>query len=552
MNFKSVIFKQQRRGIMSKRILFDSEAQAALRRGVNILAKAVKITLGPRGRNVLIDRSMGPPVVTKDGVTVAREIDVSDPTENAGVKMVKEIASKANDAAGDGTTTATVLGEAIFEEGIRAVTAGANPISLSRGINVAARAVSDELTRLSRKVETKEEIAQVARIASNNDPEIGDKIAEAMDRVPDGVITVESGKSLDTEIDWVEGMQFDRGYISPHFADQQTGRVVLENPLILIVESKVSSLQDLVPTLEQVAQASRPLLVVAEDVEGEALATLVVNKLRGALNSCAIRAPGFGDHRKGVLEDLGVLTGGNPVFNDLGMTLKGVTAEDLGTCGSVVITRDTTTFVKGGGDQEVLNGHIEVLKGQIESATSDFNREKLQERLAKLSGGVARINVGAASDVEMKEKKDRVEDALNATRAAVDEGVLPGGGLALLKAGQVLESGLGLVGDQLLGLQIVQRALRAPAAQIAANAGQNGDLVVEKMRESGYTLGFNALTLEYVDMASAGILDPTKVTRSALSNAASIASMLLTTDAVIVDEPEDSGQGGMPGGMNFG
>jgi chaperonin GroEL len=539
---------------MSKKILFDSEAQAALRRGVNTLAKAVKVTLGPRGRNVLLDRTLGPPVVTKDGVSVAREIDVKDATENLGVKMVKEIASKANDAAGDGTTTATVLGEAIFEEGIRAVTAGANPIALSRGINTAARAVSEELTQMSRKVETKEEIAQVAKIASNNDPEIGDKIAEAMDKVPDGVITVESGKSLDTTIDLVEGMQFDRGFISPHFADQQTGKAILQNPLILIVEGKISSLQELVPTLEKVAQASRPLLVVAEDVDGEALATLVVNNLRGALNSCAIKAPGFGDHRKGILEDLGVMAGGSPVFSELGMTLKNVSLDDLGTCGKVVITRDTTTFMNGGGEPEVLAAHVNRLREQIEEATSDFNREKLQERLAKLSGGVARINVGAASDIEMKEKKDRVEDALNATRAAVDEGVLPGGGLALLKASAVLNTGLDLEGDQLLGLQILQRALRAPASQIAENAGMNGDLVVERLREAGFEKGFNALTLEYVDMSDAGILDPTKVTRSALSNAASIASMLLTTDALVVDEPDDNpaGPAGPPGGMNFG
>lgn len=538
---------------MSKKILFDSEAQAALRKGVNTLAKAVKVTLGPRGRNVLLDRPFGSPAVTKDGVSVAKEIEAKDPCENMGVKMVKEIASKAADVAGDGTTTATVLGEAIFEEGLRAVTAGANPIALSRGVNAAARAVSDELFRNSRKVETKEEIAQVARIASNNDPDIGKHIAEAMDKVPDGVITVESGQSIDTTIDWVEGMQFDRGYLSPHFAEPQTGKVVLEEPLVLVVESKVTNLQELVPVLEHVAQAGRPLLLVAEDVEGEALATLVVNKLRGALNSCAVKAPGFGDHRRGFLEDLGVLTGAQPVFNDLGMTLKNVTQDHLGSCGSVVITRDTTTFVKGGGSEEAIQERIELLKQQIEDAASDFEREKLQERLAKLSGGVARINVGAVTEVEMKEKKDRVEDALHATRAAVDEGVLPGGGLALLKASSVLEDGLGLEGDQLLGLQIVQRALSAPARQIAENAGQNGDLVVERIREHNCEKGFDALTLKYVDMIEAGILDPTKVTRSALSNAASIASMLLTTDAMVVDEPDENQEApGAGAGMPLG
>lgn len=525
---------------MSKKILFDAEAREALRRGVKTLARTVKVTLGPRGRNVLLDGPFGAPVVTKDGVSVAKEISVKDPHENLGVKMVKEIASKAADVAGDGTTTATVLGEAIFEEGLRAVTAGANPIALSRGINTAAKAVSDELSNLSRKVETKEEIAQVARIASNNDPEIGDTIAEAMDKVSDGVITVESGQSLDTNIDLVEGMQFDRGYISPHFADQQTGKAVLENPLILISEGKISNIQELVPTLEAVAKMGRPLLIVAEDVEGEALAALVVNKLRGALNSCAVKAPGFGDHRRGFLEDLGVLTDGTPIFSDMGMSLKTFKTDGLGGAQTVTITRDTTTFVNGDGKAEDINNRVALIKQQIEESNSDFEREKLQERLAKLSGGVARINVGGFNEMEMKEKKDRVEDALHATRAAVDEGVLPGGGLALLKASSVLEGGLGLEGDQLLGLQIVQRALSAPAAQIAENAGQTGELVVEKMREFNFTLGFNALTLEYVDMIEAGILDPTKVTRSALNNAASIASLLLTTNAAVVEEPEDS------------
>lgn len=536
----------------TKKVIFDDEARAALKRGVNTLAKAVKITLGPRGRNVLLDKSFGAPAVTKDGVSVAKEIEVEDPCENLGVKMVKEIASKAADTAGDGTTTATVLGEALFEEGLRAVTAGANPIALSRGINTAARAVSEELTRLSRKVETKEEIAQVARIASNNDTEIGDQIAEAMEKVADGVITVESGQALDTTIDLVEGMQFDRGYISPHFADPQTGKAVLENPLVLITEGKISNLQELVPTLEKVAQSGRPLFIIAENVEGEALATLVINKLRGVLNSCAIKAPGFGDNRRGMLEDLGVLTDSAPVFADLGVTLKNVTVESLGGCASVVVTRDSTTFVKGNGSKEDIAARIGLIKQRIEDADSDFDREKLQERLAKLSGGVARINVGAVTELEMKEKKDRVEDALHATRAAVDEGVLPGGGLALLRASTVLDDGLGLTGDQLLGLQIVQRALPAPAAQIARNAGQNGDLVVEKMRESGWKLGFDALTLEYVDMTEAGILDPTKVTRSALTNAASIASLLLTTDAMVVEVPVDVPAGGGPPGMQLG
>jgi len=538
----------------TKKILFDTEAREALRRGIETLARAVKVTLGPRGRNVLLDKPIGNPVITKDGVSVAREIEVADPYENLGIKMVKEIANKANDTAGDGTTTATVLGEALFVEGLKAVTGGANPIAVSRGIQAAARAVSEELSNLSRTVETKEEIAAVARIASNNDEEIGKHIAEAMSKVADGVITVESGQSMDTTIDWVEGMQFDRGYISPHFADQATGKAVLENPLVLITDSRIANLQELVPTLEQVSKSGRPLLIVADNVEGEALATLVINKLRGVLNSCAIKAPGFGDNRRGMLEDLAILTGAMPVFSDLGIAMKDVTLETLGTCASVVITQDAATFVGGSGEREDIDNRVELLKMRIEDANSDFDREKLKERLSKLSGGVARINVGAVTEMEMKEKKDRVEDALHATRAAVEEGVLPGGGLALLQGAKVLDDGLGMTGDELLGLQIVQRALPAPCLQIAQNAGVPGAMVVEKIRESGYALGFNALNLEYVDMIEAGIMDPTKVTRSALMNAASIASLLLTTEAMVVEVevPQPVAAPGLPPGMGLG
>ncbi|MCA8922186.1 MAG: chaperonin GroEL, partial [Planctomycetes bacterium] len=483
----------------AKRIIFDQDAQAALRRGVNKLARAVKVTLGPRGRNVVIAKSFGAPTVTKDGVTVAKEIVVSDPYENMGVQMVKEVASKASDDAGDGTTTATVLGEAIFEEGIKNVVAGANPMTLHRGIHKAVKAVTAELEAMAKKIDSKEEIAQVASIAANNDRVIGNKIAEAMERVGDGVITVESGKTLKTEIEWVEGMQFDKGYLSPHFAaGDQAMKCELENPLILIHEEKISSFRDMIPLLNEIGQ-SRPLLVIAEDVEGEALATLVVNRLRGLLKCCAVKAPGFGERRKAMLQDLAVLTGGQPILKDLGLKLDSVALGDLGSAEKVIITKDKTVIVNGRGKPEDIQARCKQIKSEIDLAGSDYDREKLQERLAKLSGGVAQINVGAATEVEMKEKKARVEDALHATRAAVEDGVLPGGGLALLKAGQVLNDGLGLKGDERLGVEIVARALTAPVRQIAENAGLDGGVVLETIKNESYVKGFDALHRRYVD-----------------------------------------------------
>ncbi|MBL4844495.1 MAG: chaperonin GroEL [Planctomycetes bacterium] len=533
----------------AKRIAFDSEAREALRRGVNKLARAVKITLGPRGRNVVIAKSFGAPTVTKDGVTVAREIDVEDPYENMGVQMVKEIASKASDVAGDGTTTATILGEAIFEEGLKNVVAGADAMKLSRGVHAAVAHIVEALGEQSKTVDTKEEIAQVARIAANNDSEIGDKIAEAMERVGDGVITVESGKTLKTEIEWVEGMQFDKGYLSPHFAvGNETLKCELENPYILIHEEKIGSVRDLLPILEQVMKAQRPLLIVAEDVEGEALATLVVNRLRGILNCCAVKAPGFGDRRKAMMQDLAVVCGAKAIFKDLGVKLDSLELADLGTCDKVVITKDETVLVGGKGEEDEIQGRIRQLKVEIEACSSDYDKEKLQERLAKLSGGVAQINVGAATEVEMKEKKARVEDALHATRAAVEEGVVPGGGLALLKLAETLKDGLDKEGDERLGVDIVRRALESPIRQIAVNAGVDGGVVIEEVRRGNFEKGFDALNRTYVNMIEAGIVDPTKVTRSALQNAASIASLLLTTDAMISEIPEEVGAGGGGGG----
>ncbi|MBK6938846.1 MAG: chaperonin GroEL [Planctomycetes bacterium] len=529
----------------AKKIAYDQEARELIRSGVRKLARAVKVTLGPRGRNVIIEKSFGSPTVTKDGVTVAKEIELEDSYENMGAQLVKEVASKTSDVAGDGTTTATVLAEAIFEEGLKNVTAGANPVALKRGIEKAVAAIVAELKKMSTPIKGKSDIAQVATIASNGDKEVGDKIAEAMERVgKDGVITVEEGKSLKTEVEWVEGMQFDKGYLSPHFVtDVQKMEAVLENPLILIHEKKISSIKDMIPVLEKVAQSGRPLLIIAEDIEGEALATLVVNKLRGVFTCVAVKAPGFGDRRKAMLEDIAVLTGGRAVFEDLGIKLESLGLADLGSAKKVIIGKDDTTIIEGAGKKSDIQGRIGAIKSEMERTTSDYDREKLQERLAKLAGGVAQINVGAATEAEMKEKKARVEDALHATRAAVEEGILPGGGVALLRAQKVLE-GVKCVGDERIGVDIIRRAIELPLKTIAMNAGVDGSIVVERVKNAKKASeGFDAATLEYVDMVAAGIIDPTKVTRSALQNAASIATLLLTTDALVSDIPEEKEKG---------
>jgi chaperonin GroEL len=529
----------------AKKIAYDQEARELIRSGVRKLARAVKVTLGPRGRNVIIQKSFGSPTVTKDGVTVAKEIELEDSYENMGAQIVKEVASKTSDVAGDGTTTATVLAEAIFEEGLRNVTAGANPVDLKRGIEKAVAAIVAELKKMSTPIKGKSDIAQVATIASNGDKEVGDKIAEAMERVgKDGVITVEEGKSLNTEIEWVEGMQFDKGYISPHFVtDVQKMEAVLENPLILIHEKKISNIKDMIPVLEKVAQSGRPLLIIAEDIEGEALATLVVNKLRGVFTCVAVKAPGFGDRRKAMLEDIAVLTGGRAVFEDLGIKLESLGLSDLGSAKKVIIGKDDTTIIEGAGKKSDIQGRIGAIKSEMERTTSDYDREKLQERLAKLAGGVAQVDVGAATEAEMKEKKARVEDALHATRAAVEEGILPGGGVALLRAQKVLE-GVKCVGDERIGVDIIRRAIELPLKTIAMNAGVDGSIVVERVKNAKKASeGFDAATLEYVDMVGAGIIDPTKVTRSALQNAASIATLLLTTDALVSDIPEEKEKG---------
>jgi chaperonin GroEL len=525
----------------AKNIAFDTECRQAIRRGVKQLARAVKTTLGPKGRNVVIQKSFGAPTVTKDGVTVAKEIELEDPMENVGAQMVKEVASKASDVAGDGTTTATVLAEAIFEEGLKNVVAGANPMILQRGIQKAVEVVTDYLEGRSRTIASKAEIAQVGSIAANNDRDIGDKIAEAMERVGnDGVITVEEGKSLKTEIEWVEGMQFDKGYLSPQFVTNvQDMEVVLENPLILVHEEKISNIRDLVPVLEACMRSQRPLLIVAEDIEGECLATLVLNKLRGTLNVCAVKAPGFGDRRKSMLEDIAVLTGANAFVKDLGSKLENATLEDLGGAAKIIVSKDETVVIEGKGETANIQGRINIIKREIEGTSSDYDREKLQERLAKLAGGVAKINVGAATEVEMKEKKARVEDALHATRAAVEEGILPGGGIALLRASSALDS-VKLEGDALIGVDIVRRALYMPIRQIAENAGVDGNIVVENVKKvDDEKYGYNAAADTYVDMIEAGIIDPTKVTRTALQNAASIAALLLTTEAIVTEIPKD-------------
>jgi chaperonin GroEL len=528
---------------MPKQLKFDEEARSALLRGVNIMAEAVKATLGPKGRNVVIDKKFGSPTITKDGVTVAKEIELKDPYEDMGAQMLKEVASKTSDIAGDGTTTATVLAQAIFREGLKNVTAGANPMGLKRGVEAAVDAVCEELKKLSKSTKDKKEIAQVATIASNNDKTIGNLIAEAMEKVgKDGVITVEESKSADTVLDVVEGMQFDRGYLSPYFVtDPERMEVVLEDAIVLIHEKKISVMKDMLPLLEQVARSGKPFLIIAEDVEGEALATLVVNKLRGTLHTCAVKAPGFGDRRKAMLEDIATLTGGKAITEDLGIKLENIKLEDLGKAKKVVVDKDNTTIVEGAGKSSAIEGRIKQIRAQIDETTSDYDREKLQERLAKLAGGVAVIKVGAATETAMKEKKARVEDALNATRAAVEEGIVPGGGVALLRASKAIDTlAKKLEGDEKVGAMIVRRALEEPIRQIVENAGLEGSVIVEKVKaEQVPTRGFDADTNEFVDMVQAGIIDPTKVERVALQNAASIASLLLTTEALITDIPEE-------------
>lgn len=525
---------------MSKMIAFDQEARDALRRGVTKLAQAVKVTLGPRGRNVILQKSFGSPTVTKDGVTVAKEIDLEDVYENMGARMVREVASKTSDVAGDGTTTATILAEAIFNEGLRAVVSGVNPIQLKLGIEKAVADVTEKLKGMSISVKNKkEEIAQVGTVAANNDAEIGKLLADAMEKVgKDGVITVDEGKSLATEVEWVEGMQFDRGYLSPYFVtDAQKMECVLEDAYVLIYEKKLSTVKDLVPLLEKVVNAGKPLLIIAEDVDGEALATLVINRLRGTFKVCALKAPGYGDRRKAMLEDIAILTGGTALFESLGRKLESTTLADLGRAKKIVVDKDNTTIIEGAGKSADIKGRIEQLRREIENTKSDYDREKLEERLAKLAGGVAKINVGASTESEMKEKKARVEDALHATRAAVEEGILPGGGVALLRAASLVKPE-GLAQDEEVGYKIVLRACRAPLTQIAGNAGQDGGIVCEKVSEMKGAMGYNALTGVYEDLVKTGVIDPTKVTRSALQNASSVATLLLTSDALVADKPK--------------
>ena len=538
----------------AKDVYFSSDARDRMLRGVNTLANAVKVTLGPKGRNVVIEKSFGAPRSTKDGVSVAKEIELADRFENLGAQLIREVASKTNDKAGDGTTTATVLAQAIAVEGLKSVAAGMNPMDLKRGVDKAVIKVIEEIKSTAKKVTTNSEIAQVGTISANGDTEVGEMIAKAMAKVGnEGVITVEEAKSLETELDVVEGMQFDRGYLSPYFitnADKM--EVELDEPLILLFEKKVSSLQPLLPVLEAVVQSGRPLLIIAEDVEGEALATLVVNKLRGGLKVAAVKAPGFGDRRKAMLEDIAILTGGELISEDLGIKLENVTLDMLGRAKKVQITKDDTTIVDGVGAKDAIEGRIGQIKRQIEETTSDYDKEKLQERLAKLAGGVAVIRVGGATEVEVKEKKDRVDDALNATRAAVEEGIVPGGGVALLKASKILDGFKGDNDDQEAGVAIVRRALQAPIRQISENAGVEGSIVVGKVMENNSpTFGFNAQTEEYVDMVQAGVIDPAKVVRTALQDAASVAGLLITTEAAIVEAPKKGGAaaGGMPGGM---
>jgi chaperonin GroEL len=543
----------------AKELTFNTDARAALKKGVDKLAEAVKVTLGPKGRNVVIDRKFGSPLITKDGVTVAKEVELEDPIENMGAQMVKEVATKTSDLAGDGTTTATVLAQAIFREGLKNVTAGVNPMALKRGIDKAVEHVVEELKNLSVPTAGKKEIAQVGTISANSDEEIGNLIADAMEKVgKDGVITVEEAKGLETTLETVEGMQFDRGYVSPYFvSDPDRMEAVLEDALILIHDKKVSTMKDLLPVLEKVAQMGRPLLIIAEDIEGEALATLVVNKLRGTLKVAAVKAPGFGDRRKAMLQDIAVLTGGQVISEEVGFKLENAVVSDLGRAKRVVIDKDNTTLVDGAGERQAIEGRIKEIRAAIDKTTSDYDREKLQERLAKLAGGVAVINVGAPTETAMKEKKARVEDALHATRAAVEEGIVPGGGVALLRAQKALRDFKIEDSDEQIGVRIVERALEEPIRQIAMNAGVEGSIVVEKVRTNDTaSYGYNARTDVYENLVDAGVIDPTKVTRTALQNAASIAGLLLTTEAVVTEKPEKNagggggGGGGMPGGMD--
>jgi chaperonin GroEL len=552
---------------MAKQIVHGEESRQAILRGVNVLADAVKVTLGPKGRNVVIEKKFGSPLITKDGVTVAKEIELADTLENMGAQMVKEVASKTSDIAGDGTTTATVLAQAIFREGVKTVAAGANPMALKRGIEkaiVAVNGTTDKdgnhvkgtgaLDKLSKDVDREELIAQVGTISANNDETIGHIIAEAMKKVgKDGVITVEEAKTMETQLEVVEGMQFDRGYLSPYFVtDAERMEAVMENALILINEKKISSMKDLLPLLEQVAKSGRPLVIIAEDIDGEALATLVVNKLRGTLNVAAVKAPGFGDRRKAMLQDIAILTGGKAITEDLGLKLENITLADLGTAKKVTIDKDNTTIVEGNGKAEDIAGRVKEIRGQIEKTSSDYDREKLQERLAKLVGGVAVIKVGAATETEMKEKKARVEDAMHATRAAVEEGIVPGGGVALIRCIAAVEA-LKLHGDEQIGANIVKRALEEPLRQIVANAGEEGAVVIGKIRDNKDTsYGYNAQTSEFVDLVKAGVIDPTKVTRTALQNAGSIAALMLTTEALIAEIPEPKSEAPAPHGGGMG
>jgi chaperonin GroEL len=532
-----------------KQIRFDQSASDAILRGVDAIAKAVRVTLGPKGRNVIIEKSFGSPVVTKDGVTVAKEVELEDKFENMGAQMVREVASKTSDVAGDGTTTATVLAHAIFREGLKMVAAGHSPIELKRGIDAAVAAIVEELGKLAKPTRSREEIAQVGTVSANSDVEIGNILADAMDKVgKEGVITVEENKGLETLLEAVEGMQFDRGYLSPYFVtDPERMEVVLENPFILLNEKKISSMKDLLPLLEQVAKMGRPLLIIAEDAEGEALATLVVNKIRGTLSVCAVKAPGFGDRRKAMLQDMAILTGGQVIAEELGIKLESITVNDLGSAARIVVDKDNTTIVDGAGKKKDIEARCTEIRNQIETTTSDYDREKLQERLAKLAGGVAVVKVGAATESEMKEKKARVEDALHATRAAVEEGIVPGGGVALLRAKKVLDELKGANSEQDAGIRIVRRAVEEPLRWIAANAGQEPSVIVDKVLNAKGAMGFNAATEVFEDLIKAGVIDPKKVVRTALQNAASVASLLLTTDAMIAEQPDEEEKAAGPG-----
>jgi chaperonin GroEL len=534
---------------MAKIIAFDQEAREAIRRGISKLARAVKVTLGPKGRNVILQKSFGSPTVTKDGVTVAKEIELEDVYENMGAQMVREVASKTSDVAGDGTTTATVMAEAIFNEGLKAVVAGVNPIQMKQGIERAVEDVVAKLESMSIKIKTTDEMASVASIAANNDAEIGELLANAMSKVgKDGVITVDEGKSLNTDVEWVEGMQFDRGYLSPYFVtDPNSMEAVLEDAYVLVFEKKITNIKDLVPLLEAVVKQGKPLLIVAEDVEGEALATLVINRLRGTFQCCAVKAPGYGDRRKAMLEDIAILTGGTAIFETLGINLESMPISDLGRAKKVIIDKDNCTLIEGAGKSSDIKSRIDQLRREIENSTSDYDREKLEERLAKLAGGVAKVNVGAATESEMKEKKARVEDALHATRAAVAEGILPGGGVAILRASAQVKPPKDLSQDEAIGYDIVLRAARSPLTMIAQNAGQDGGIVCEKVLSGKGNFGYNALTDEYEDLVKAGVIDPTRVTRTALNNSASVATLLLTSDALVAEKPKDDkgkGHGG--------